>query len=105
MEEDVNNKKVEILTLVKNNLNIYNNNEKTDVINLEISNKNNSTYNYNINNKLEMLSAIELISYSFPELIYNITPYNNILYYSTNENNQITCSEDIFYQKRANVKC
>jgi hypothetical protein len=83
---------------------MYNSNDKSEVINLEISNKNNSTYNYKINNKLDMLSAIELTNYSFPDLIYNVTPYNNILYYSTNENNQITCSEDIFYQKRSNVK-
>ena len=104
IENEINKKKEELILIVQNNLNMYNSNDKSEVINLEISNKNNSTYNYKINNKLDMLSAIELINYSFPDLIYNVTPYNNILYYSTNENNQIICSEDIFYQKRLNVK-
>jgi hypothetical protein len=104
IDEKIYNKKEEIVLAVKNNLEIYNNNDKIEIINLEQSNKNNNTYTYKITNKLDFISAIELINYSFPESIFNITPHNNILYYSTSENNQIICSEDIFYQKRANVK-
>ena len=104
LDESVSKKKDEILLAIKNNLEIYNSNDKLEIINLESTSKINNIYNHTISEKLNIITELELLNYSFPDVIYNITPSNNILYYSTNENNQIICPEDIFYQKRSNVK-
>jgi hypothetical protein len=90
--------------LVKENLEIYNSNDKIEILNLENSNKISNVYTCAIKRPLKTVSAIELVNYSLPESIYNITPHNNILYYSSPENNQITSSDDIFYQKKGNIK-
>jgi hypothetical protein len=94
----------DVKKLIKNNLEIYNSNDKIEILNLEHNLKSGNIYTCPIITKMSHISAIELVNYSLPELIYNITPHNNILYYSTNENNQITCSDDIFYQKKGNIK-
>jgi hypothetical protein len=90
--------------LVKDNLDIYNSNDKIEIINLENSNKTGNVYTYAVKTPLKTVTAVELVNYSLPESIYNITPHNNILYYSSPENNQITSSDDIFYQKKGNIK-
>jgi len=94
----------DVKKLIRNNLEIYNSNDKIEILNLDNSKKSANTYTCPVTTKMKQISAIELVNYSLPELIYNITPHNNILYYSTNENNQITCSDDIFYQKKGNIK-
>jgi hypothetical protein len=35
-----------------------------------------------LQNEYMFITGIEIITYSFPEYIYNITKYNNIFYYS-----------------------
>ncbi len=90
--------------LIKDNLEIYNSNDKTEILNLENTNKSANVYTCTLSRPLKTVSAIELVNYSLPESIYNITPHNNILYYSSPENNQITSSDDIFYQKKGNIK-
>jgi hypothetical protein len=89
IEKKIQDKHKEILELINKNINIYNNIEKLMIIENKNMTRQNEKYRYKFPNKYEWITGIEIISYSFPEILYNITENNNTLYYYTDDDNEI----------------
>jgi hypothetical protein len=104
LESSIMAKRDDMIQLVRKNLDIFNKNEKVEIIDSNESTLDNGNYACRLSNNYNYVSAIEIVNYSLPDVIYNINPHNNILYYITAEDNNIDCDKDMFFQKRENVK-
>ena len=93
----------QVRSTIESNLALYNATEKNEIINTEQCVKKGDTYTYTFMNPIDMLTAIEINDYSFPEMLHNITPYNNILYISTDVNNEVMCDAQTTYKREDNI--
>jgi hypothetical protein len=97
------NKLKQIRSTIENNLALYNATEKNEIINTEQCVKKDNIYTYTFMNPIDMLTSIEINDYSFPEMLHNITPFNNILYISSNINNEVICDAQTTYKRENDI--
>ena len=81
LDKRIEEKRKEIIEMISNNIYVINNTDKILILENNKMTIKEDKYIYKLDNKYEWIMGIELISYSFPETIYNITENNNSLYY------------------------
>lgn len=102
-KEILDDKLKNIRSTIENNLALYNSYEKNEIIDTEQCVKNNNIYTYTFANPIDMLTAIEIHDYSFPDMLHNITPFNNVLYISSDVNNEVMCDAQTTYKRDNNI--
>ena len=102
-KDDIDNKLQQVRSTIENNLALYNVIEKNEIINTNQCVKKDSTYVHTFVNPINMLTAIEINDYSFPEMLHNITPYNNMLYISRTGKFEVMCDPQTTYKREGDI--
>lgn len=100
--KDLLNKTVDIIA---NNINTYNKMNKSVIINRSECSKVNNTFIYKLPQSIDVLTGIQVVDYSFPSFVYNISIDNNMFYYNNDSNNEINDSNEVKFFKKENLKC
>jgi hypothetical protein len=102
-KEIIDSKMIEMKATIGNNLALYNNVEKNEIVNINECDKNNHIYRYTLDNPINILTSLEINNYSFPTMLHNINPYNNTLYIVSENSNEVICDEHTSYKHEGNM--
>ena len=100
---ELDDKHQEIKTLIAKNISLYNNIEKSEIVNTNNCIQNSHIYTHTFVEPVDILTAIEINDYSFPSTLHNITPYNNTLYIMMDKSPSVICDSSIAYNKVGNI--
>ena len=103
MRKEIDEKTHKITETIKNNLALYNTYDKNEIINTGTCVKKDHMFTHTFQTPINILTAIEINDYSFPEMLHNITPYNNTLYITSEVKGEIICDALTTYKKDGNV--